>query len=81
MEFGFKPSCIEPVAGNRLGDTVACIDHAQPATPTSVTDTVTDTFLNSYGVFIVVVISSRYEHYRLPCVVETPKIYRRTVKQ
>jgi len=26
-----KPACIEPAAGNRLADTVAFVDHAQPA--------------------------------------------------
>jgi len=37
-----KPDCIEPAAGNRLADTAACVDHAQPAADkarTSVTDT------------------------------------------
>ena len=37
-----KPDCIEPAAGNRLADTAACVDHAQPAAdkaPTSVTNT------------------------------------------
>jgi len=48
-----KPACIEPAAGNRLADTAACVDHAQPAAgkaPTSVTDT----FLNSSVVLLVV---------------------------
>ena len=37
-----KPACIAPAAGNRLADTAACVDHAQPAADkarTSVTDT------------------------------------------
>jgi len=39
-----KPACTEPAAGNMPADTVACVDHAQPAAdkaPTSVTDTLT----------------------------------------
>jgi len=45
-----KPACIESAAGNRLSAAVACVDHAQRATPTSVTGT----FLNSSRMFIVV---------------------------
>ena len=50
-----KPACIEPATGNRLADSMCrpCPDHAQPAA-NKVRTSVTNTFLNSLVVLIVV---------------------------